>query len=103
MMRKALAAIALGAALTACGSGSGATPFTAHTKAPVGYNNPEVLAASIAETVDEKQTDGSTITVICILKPHEKHVFICNGTWSDDTPGQTVTATVSDDGLTWIT
>lgn len=106
MRRLGLAAASLAVvAVAGCGTSSSMSPMPVRdvpSTASVGFNDPDVLAADIARTVNAKQTDGSSVTIICISDT-TPHKFVCNGTWSDDTPSQTVTATVSTDGTTWIT
>jgi hypothetical protein len=68
---------------------------------PKGYNDPVKLANAIAAQVTARQTDGSSIDVTCVRVAGTQ--FTCIGVWSDDTPNETVTATVPADGSTWIT
>lgn len=89
--------------VAACGSGSGS--FTtigapSKPKAVTNFNNPDVLAADVASTIDAKQTDGSTVDVTCIHVQGTQ--FTCIGVWSDDSPNSTATVTVAADGQSWI-
>jgi hypothetical protein len=81
------------------GSGSDSTP--ASPAAQLGFNIPVALGKDIGAQATVNQTDGSSPTVDCI--PAAAHQFTCHSTWSDGTPGQTMTATVSPGGTTWMT
>jgi len=65
------------------------------------FNIPVALGKDIGAQATVNQTDGSSPTVDCI--PAAAHQFTCHSTWSDGTPGQTMTATVSLGGTTWMT
>lgn len=98
-IKAAIAASAI-TVIAACGSGTGSVITPGSAPSAANFNDPDVLAADVAKTIDAKQTDGSTVDVSCIHVSGTQ--FTCIGVWSDDTPNDTATVTVSADGLSWI-
>lgn len=93
----ALFAVALAIGLSSCTSTTSPTQSSSPN-----FNDPDTLAQSIADKANDEPGALGTDTVTCLASgvPHE---FTCNVANSQDGSTDTITATVSGDGTSWIT